>query len=121
MPEATSHLTGFSGPRLVDVNVDVPSVRIAVSHPGHGVTKLRLATSLSRSDGATRNAFRDLCDRLVARCHCGAVGTQDVVIDVVDLPAGESSQMTRGFWHERISKIMACGRWLLRCKRLVQE
>jgi hypothetical protein len=84
------------GPRLVDLDITSSSLVLMVHHPGMNIGKFRILTSLDVEDGATAEAFRDLCDRLIAKVHCGLTGTRESVIDVVRSPAGLSLEFDCG-------------------------
>jgi hypothetical protein len=70
------------GPTLVDMLVETPEMRIAVTGPGMLFARLEFVTTLSALDGCTVRRLQALAEALEGTIHCGIVGSQPAEITV---------------------------------------
>jgi hypothetical protein len=75
-------LLGKGGSTLVDLLVETPELRIAVTGPGMLFARLEFATTLSALDGCTVRRLQALAGSLSGTIHCGLIGSQPAEIAV---------------------------------------
>jgi hypothetical protein len=96
VPSTASAMLFKGGPSLVDLLVDEPELRITVTGPGMLFERLDLLTTLSPFDGCSVQALRKLAAALEGTIHCGLVGTERVVIEVVTHRSGGTVRIGLG-------------------------
>ncbi|MDT7843264.1 hypothetical protein [Streptomyces justiciae] len=84
------------GASLVDLLVDAPEIRIAVTGPRMLIEQLTLLTTLSPFDGCTAPRLQELADTLEGTIHCGLVGVEPAQIEVASNRSGVLLQIDLG-------------------------
>ncbi len=83
-----TYVVGKGGASLLPLRLESPEVRILINGPGMLYESLRLVTSLGLFDGCHFSSLQRLAAELEAEVRCGAVGRQEVEIEVVSHRAG---------------------------------